>query len=154
MDRSLDPENPPMSTTATVKIVVTDVNQPSEFRVLSDLYETEENVAVGTSLKTMVGSSLTVGKIVVYDEDVADIDKLNITITDNDATATRDAAKLFKVVQEGKTDSDRLSTFVIKTKSGINYEELYKVADKNAIFNVTLTIDDASTDFTHTSRTT
>lgn len=154
MDRSLDPENPPMSTTATVKIVVTDVNQPSEFRVLSDLYETEENVTVGTSLKTMVASTLTVGKIVVYDEDVADIDKLKITITDNDATATRDAAKLFEVVQEGKTDSDRLSTFVIKTKSDINYEELYKVADKNAIFNVTLTIDDASTDFTHTSQTT
>ena len=154
MDRSLDPENPPMSTTATVKIVVTDVNQPSEFKVLSDLYETEENVTVGTSLKTMVASTLTVGKIVVYDEDVADIDKLKITITDNDATATRDAAKLFEVVQEGKTDSDRLSTFVIKTKIGINYEELYKVADKNAIFNVTLTIDDASTDFTHTSQTT
>ncbi len=154
MDRSLDPENPPMSTTATVKIVVTDVNQPSEFKVLSDLYETDENVTVGTSLKTMVASTLTVGKIVVYDEDVADIDKLKITITDNDATATRDAAKLFEVVQEGKTDSDRLSTFVIKTKSDINYEELYKVADKNAIFNVTLTIDDASTDFTHTSQTT
>ena len=154
MDRSLDPENPPMSTTATVKIVVTDVNQPSEFRVLSDLYETEENVTVGTSLKTMVASTLTVGKIVVYDEDVADIDKLNITITDNDATATRDAANLFEVVQDGKTDSDRLSTFVIKTKKDINYEDLYKVADKNAIFNVTLTIDDASTDFTHTSQTT
>ena len=154
MDRSLDPENPPMSTTATVKIVVTDVNQPSEFRVLSDLYETEENVAVGTSLKTMVASTLTVGKIVVYDEDVADIDKLKITITDMDATTARDAANLFEVVQDGKTDSDRLSTFVIKTKKDINYEDLYKVADKNAIFNVTLTIDDASTDFTHTSQTT
>ena len=154
MDRSLDPENPPMSTTATVKIVVTDVNQPSEFRVLSDLYETEENVAVGTSLKTMVASTLTVGKIVVYDEDVADIDKLKITITDMDATTARDAANLFEVVQDGKTDSDRLSTFVIKTKKDINYEDLYKVVDKNAIFNVTLTIDDASTDFTHTSQTT
>ena len=154
MDRSLDPDNPPMFTTASVKVVVEDVNRPSEFLVLSDLYDTEENVAVGTSLKTMVGSSLTVGKIVVYDEDVADIDKLKITITDMDATTARDAAKLFEVVQDGKTDSDRLSTFVIKTKSGINYEELYKVVDKNAIFNVTLTIDDASTDFTHTSQTT
>ena len=154
MDRSLDPDNPPMFTTASVKVVVEDVNRPSEFLVLSDLYDTEENVAVGTSLKTMVGSSLTVGKIVVYDEDVADIDKLKITITDMDATTARDAAKLFEVVQDGKTDSDRLSTFVIKTKSGINYKELYKVVDKNAIFNVTLTIDDASTDFTHTSQTT
>jgi hypothetical protein len=145
-DRSLDPDNPPLSTTATVTINVVDVNRPSEFKVFSELYETEENVNIGTVL--------TGDKIVVYDEDAADVSKLKITITDNDATTARDAAKLFEVVQDGKTDSDRLSTFVIKTKSGINYEELYKVVDKNAIFNVTLTIDDASTDFTHTSQTT
>ena len=153
-DRSLDPDNPPLSTTATVTINVVDVNRPSEFKVLSDLYETEENVKVGTSLNTMVGSTLTVGKIVVYDEDAADIDKLKITITDKDATTARDAAKLFEVVQEEKTTSDRLSTFVIRTKSSINYEDLYKATDKNAIFNVTLTIDDGSTEFTHTSQTT
>ena len=153
-DRSLDPDNPPLSTTATVTINVVDVNRPSEFKVLSDLYETEENVKVGTSLNTMVGSTLTVGKIVVYDEDAADIDKLKITITDKDATTARDAAKLFEVVQEEKTTSDRLSTFVIKTKSSINFEDLYKATDKNAIFNVTLTIDDGSTEFTHTSQTT
>ena len=153
-DRSLDSNNPPLSTTATVIINVVDVNRPSEFKVLSDLYETEENVKEGTSLNTMVGSTLTVGKIVVYDEDAADIDKLKISITDKDATTARDAAKLFEVVQEGKTDSDHLSTFVIKTKGSINYEELYKATDKNAIFNVTLTIDDGSTEFTHTSQTT
>ena len=153
-DRSLDKDNPSLSTTVTVTINVVDVNRPSEFKVLSDLYETEENVKVGTSLNTMVGSTLTVGKIVVYDEDEADIDKLKITITDNDATTARDAAKLFEVVQEGKTDSDYLSTFVIKTKSGINYEDLYKATDKSAIFNVTLTIDDGSTKFAHTSQTT
>ncbi len=134
MDRSLDPDNPPMFTTASVKVVVEDVNQPSEFKVLSDLYETEENVKID--------SYLTGDKIVVYDEDGADVDALKITITDKDATTSRDAAKLFEVVQDGSTSTDLFSTFVIKTKSSINYEDLYKAADKNAIFNVTLTITD------------
>ena len=133
-DRSLDPDNPPLSTTATVTINVVDVNRPSEFKVFSELYETEENVKIGTVL--------TGDKIVVYDEDAADVSKLKITMTDKDATTSRDAAKLFEVVQVGSTDADLLSTFVIKTKSDINYEELYKAADKNAIFNVVLTITD------------
>ena len=133
-DRSLDPDNPPLSTTATVTINVVDVNRPSEFKVFSELYETEENVKIGTVL--------TGDKIVVYDEDAADASMLKITMTDKDATTSRDAAKLFEVVQVGSTDADLLSTFVIKTKSDINYEELYKAADKNAIFNVVLTITD------------
>jgi len=135
-DRSLDPDNPPLSTTATVTINVVDVNRPSEFKVLSDLYETKENVEDG--------SILTGDKIVVYDEDAADVSKLKITITDNDATTARDAAKLFEVVQEGSTGTDLLSEFVIKTKPGIDidYETLYKATDKNAIFDVVLTITD------------
>ena len=133
-DRSLDPDNPPLSTTATVTINVVDVNRPSEFKVLSDLYETEENVEIG--------SVLTGDKIVVYDEDAADVSKLKITITDKDATTARDAAKLFEVVQEGSTGTDLLSKFVIKTKDDIDYEALYKATDKNALFNVTLTITD------------
>ena len=133
-DRSLDSGNPPLSTTAKVTINVVDVNRPSEFKVLSDLYETKENVEEG--------SILTGDKIVVYDEDAADVSKLKITITDNDATTARDAAKLFDVVQEGSTGTDLLSEFVIKTKAGIDYETLYKATDRNAIFNVTLTITD------------
>ena len=134
MDRSLDPDNQPLSTTAKVTVNVTDMNRPSEFKVLSDLYETEENVKVG--------SYLTGDTIVVYDEDAADASMLKITMTDKDATTSRDAAKLFEVVQVGSTDADHLSKFVIKTKRSIDYEELYKAADKNAIFNVVLTITD------------
>ena len=134
-DRSLDPDNPPLSTTATVTINVVDVNRPSEFKVFSELYETEENVEIGTVL--------TGDKIVVYDEDAADVNKLKITITDKDATTSRDAAKLFEVVQDGNTNSSYLNTFVIKTKSDIDYESLYKSSEKGAIFNVTLTITDA-----------
>ena len=135
MDRSLDPENPSQSTTETIVINVMDVNRPSEFKVISNLYEVEENVTKGTDLD---------GKqIVVYDEDDADLDKLAITITDNDATATRDAAKLFEVVQVGKTDkTTHLSTFVIKTKADLDYEALYLATESDAVFNITLTIKD------------
>lgn len=133
-DRSLDPDNPSKSTTATIVINVTDKNRPSEFKVLTNPYEVDENVKVGTELDGE--------PIIVYDEDEADLDKLKITITDNDATAAIDAAKLFEVVQVGKTDTDHLSTFVIKTKAGINYETLYKTAESGAVFNVTLTIED------------
>ena len=126
---------PALSAKDTIIINVTDVNRPSEFKVLTNPFEVEENVDVGTGL---------VGKqIVVYDEDDADLDELVITITDNDATATRDAAKLFEVVQVGKTDkTTHLSTFVIKTKAGIDYEALYNESDAEAAFNITLTIVD------------
>ncbi|WP_173475919.1 cadherin domain-containing protein [Fibrobacter succinogenes] len=134
MDRSLDPENPSKSTTATIVINVLDKNRPSEFKVLTNPYEVDENVKVGTELDGE--------PIVVYDEDDADLDKLKITITDKDATAAIDAAKLFEVVQVSKTDSDRLSKFVIKTKAGIDYEALYKTLESDAVFNVTLTIED------------
>ena len=134
MDRSLDPESPSQSTTATIVINVLDENRPSEFKVLTNPYDVDENEKVG---KVLNGE-----KIVVYDEDEADLDKLKITITDKDATAAIDAAKLFEVVQVGKTDSDRLSTFEIKTKAGIDYEALYKSSESGAVFNITLTIED------------
>ena len=125
---------PSLSATATIEINVTDVNRPSEFRVLDHLYEIEENVTTGTDLDGY--------HIVVYDEDDADNDALVITITDKDATTTRDAANLFEVVKEGKTDKNtHLSTFVIKTKASINYESLYHKT-KEPIFNITLTIVD------------
>jgi hypothetical protein len=126
---------PALSATATIIINVTDVNRPSEFRVLTNPYEVEENVDVPTSL---------VGKqIVVYDEDDADLDELVITIKDNNATAARDAAKLFEVVQVGKTDkTTHLSTFVIQTKAGIDYEALYNKTDAESAFDITLTIVD------------
>ena len=134
MDRSLDPESPSQSTTATIVINVLDENRPSEFKVLTNPYDVDENVDVPTVLSGE--------PIVVYDEDEADLDKLKITITDKDATAAIDAAKLFEVVQVGKTDSDRLSTFEIKTKAGIDYEALYKSSESGAVFNITLTIED------------
>lgn|GEM_PF-5780385 len=122
----------PLSTTATITIDVTDINNPSEFREL-DQYDVEEAENKGTSLN---------GKqIVVYDEDEADCNALVITIKDNDATAARDAAKLFEVVKVGKTDK-HLSTFVIKTKADIDYEALYKASESDATFNITLTITD------------
>ncbi len=125
---------PSLSTTATIVINVTDINNPSEFREL-DQYEVNENVANGTELDG--------NHIVVYDEDNADIDALEITIKDNDPTATRDAAKLFEVVKVGKTDNDpHLSKFVIKTKADIDYESLYKASESDATFNITLTITD------------
>lgn len=126
---------PAQSATKIIVIDVADVNRPSEFKVLTNPYEVEENVDEGTELE---------GKqIVVYDEDDADFDELVITITDNNATATRDAAKLFEVVQVGKTDkTTHLSTFVIKTKAGINYEALYDKTASETAFDITLTIID------------
>ena len=119
---------------ADITIKVTDVNRPSEFRVLSDLYDIDENVAVGSQFD---------GKIVVYDEDKADIDALTIDIKDNDA-GTVAAEDLFEVVQVGSTDAKLLTTFVIQTKKGLDYETLYKATEKDAIFDVTLTINDGS----------
>ena len=126
---------PAQSATKTIVINVTDVNRPSEFKVLTNPYKVEENVDVPTALD---------GKqIVVYDEDDADLDELQITITDKNATATRDAAKLFEVVQVGKTDkTTHLSTFVIQTKAGIDYEALYNKTDAESAFDITLTIVD------------
>jgi hypothetical protein len=135
-DRSLDVNSPPLSTTVNVTINVSDVNVPAEFRVLSDLYETDENVEKGTVL--------TGDKIVVYDEDAADVNKLTISITDNGATAEIDAAKLFEVVAVGKTDANYLSTFVIQTVADLDYEKLYKDTQKDAVFDVTLSIKDGS----------
>lgn len=134
---------PSQADEAVVEIKVTDVNRPSEFRVLSDLYEIDENVAVPSQFTD---------KIVVYDEDKADVDALKITITDNDASTALDAATLFEVVQVGSTDASLLTTFVIQTKKDLDYEKLYKATEKDAIFDVTLTINDGSG--TPTSKTT
>ena len=134
---------PSQADEAVVEIKVTDVNRPSEFRVLSDLYEIDENVAVPSQFTD---------KIVVYDEDKADVDALKITITDNDASTALDAATLFEVVQVGSTDASLLTTFAIQTKKDLDYEKLYKATEKDAIFDVTLTINDGSG--TPTSKTT
>ncbi len=134
---------PSQADEAVVEIKVTDVNRPSEFRVLSDLYEIDENVAVPSQFTD---------KIVVYDEDKADVDALKITITDNGASTALDAATLFEVVQVGSTDASLLTTFAIQTKKDLDYEKLYKATEKDAIFDVTLTINDGSG--TPTSKTT
>ena len=124
---------PPLSTTATITINVIDENRPSEFRVLDTSYEEEENMNVNTVLE---------GKqIVVYDEDDADLDKLKITITDKNPTLLLDAAKLFDVVQIGKTDkTTHLSKFVIITKAEKNYEDFKSIS--KATFDIILTIKD------------
>ena len=129
---------PAQSATKTIVIDVADVNRPSEFKVLTNPYEVEENVDVGTELE---------GKqIVVYDEDDADFDELVITITDNNGSCVAGkncAQDFFEVVQVGKTDkTTHLSTFVIKTKAGINYEALYDKTASEAAFDITLTIID------------
>ncbi|MDY6330356.1 MAG: cadherin domain-containing protein [Fibrobacter sp.] len=129
---------PAQSATKTIVIDVADVNRPSEFKVLTNPYEVEENVDVGTALE---------GKqIVVYDEDDADFDELVVTITDNNGSCVAGkncAQDLFEVVQVGKTDkTTHLSTFVIKTKAGINYEALYDKTASEAAFDITLTIID------------
>ena len=129
---------PAQSATKIIVIDVADVNRPSEFKVLTNPYEVEENVDVGTALQ---------GKqIVVYDEDDADFDELVITITDNNGSCVAGkncAQDLFEVVQVGKTDkTTHLSTFVIKTKAGINYEALYDKTASEAAFDITLTIID------------
>ena len=127
-DRSLDKKSGPLTTYATVTVNVTDENEPSEFRVLSSLYEVNEMVPLKTQLDD---------KIVVFDDDDADVDALTITIEDN-ATA----ASLFEVVQVGKT-KDNESTFAIQVKKDIDYEKLYDEVEKNADFEVTLTIKDS-----------
>ncbi|MBR2886834.1 MAG: cadherin repeat domain-containing protein, partial [Bacteroidales bacterium] len=126
---------PSLSATKQIVINVTDENRPSVFNVLSNQYEVEENVDEGTELS---------GKqIIVYDEDDADFDILKITIKDKNATANRDAAQLFEVVQVGKTNTTtHLSTFVIKTKADIDYEALYNASTSEAAFDITLTITD------------
>ena len=133
-DASTDADNPPIAVYKDVIINVVDINEPSEFRVLSDLYEVEENKPADTEL---TGDE----KIVVYDEDVGDIDKLKISITNNDPASSIDLSKLFVVVQEGKT-TNHLSTFVIKTKKKLNYEELYEGSNKG-VFDVTLSVTDS-----------
>lgn len=124
-----------LSIKANVTIKITDVNRPSKFITLSDVYEVEENADYGTAVNG--------DNILVYDDDQEDVNQLTITIRDNYATAALDAEKLFEVVRIGNTNSQtHESTFVIKTKSGLDYEALYKSIDKDAIFNVTLTITD------------
>ena len=133
-DRSQDPENPPLAITVNVTIKVKDVNKPSKFEVLSDLYESEENVMKVTELDG--------DYIVVYDDDDADINNLSITITDDGTNAD----KLFKIVQIGKTDTKtHLTTYVIKTNTdNLDYEKFYKESENGAVFNVTLSIIDGS----------
>ncbi|MBR6276900.1 MAG: cadherin domain-containing protein [Prevotella sp.] len=127
--------DPALSTFAHVTINVIDDNEPSEFVTLGDVFEVEENVEAGTKLE---GDA-----IVVVDDDQADANNLKITITDNDATDARDAADLFEVVQVGTTDANtHKSTFAIQTKADLDYESLFVTSEKDAVFNVTLTITD------------
>ena len=127
---------PSLSTIANVTINITDVNRPSKFISLSNVYEVEENVDPDTEVNG--------DKILVYDDDQEDVNQLTITIRDNNATAALDAAKLFEVVQVGKTNSQtHESTFVIKAKSGLDYEAIYNKTNKDTIFDVTLTIKDS-----------
>ena len=126
---------PSKSTTANVDINITDVNRPSKFLSLNNVYEVEENVGIGTELEG--------GYITVYDEDKDDLDKLVITITNKYDTWAYDAAELFEVEQVGKTNSKNESTFAIKTKAGLDYESLYDQNNKDAIFDVALTIVDS-----------
>jgi len=65
MDRPLIAGVPSQSATAEMTIVVTDVNRPSKFEVVTNPYEVEENVSVPTVLDG--------GNIVIYDEDAADV---------------------------------------------------------------------------------
>lgn len=139
-DCAIDKDNAPLSTKAIVTIKITDVNIPSKFISLGNVYKVEENVGIGTELEG--------GYITVYDEDAADVctsskSSLTITITDNNATPARDAAKLFEIVRDGNTNNKHITPFVIKTKAGIDYESLYDKNSKDAIFDVTLTIKDS-----------
>ena len=133
-DSSTDDNNPPSSSEKTITILVLDVNEPSEFVDIDKSYDIWENCEVGTS----------VGYFFVYDEDNEDVDKLSITITDKNATESRDVANLFEIIQVARTDSDHQTYFRIKTKDSLDYEKLYKEDDKNADFNVTLTITDTA----------
>lgn len=123
-----------LSTTETITINVTDVNRPSKFISLGNVYDVDENADYGTAVNG--------DNILVYDEDQEDVNQLTITIRDNYATAALDAAKLFEVVQDGKTNNKSESSFVIKTKAGLDYEAIYNEKNKDAIFDVTLTITD------------
>lgn len=134
-DCAIYENNPQQSETAKVTIKITDINNAPKFVTLDDVYVVDENMETRTKVDDKA--------IVVYDEDAADVDKLTITLTDKNTTATVDAAKLFEVVQEGKTDSNtHQSTFVIQTKDDLDYEAIYNSEIKDAIFDVTLTIAD------------
>ena len=131
---------PALSTIAHVTINVTDVNEPSEFKVLADLYEVKENTAVDIKFGD---------KIVVYDEDAADVSTtakpaLKISIKDNGTcTAGKNCAEdLFNVVIVKNTDANHETQFQFVVKSDLNYEQLYKATEKDAIFDVTLTVTD------------
>lgn len=141
-DSSVNPNDPSRYATQDITINVTDVNRPSEFRTVGDCYVVDENVEIGTEVQ---------GRLVVYDEDAADKDKLKITITDDNATTSLDASQLFEVVQVGTTSTDGKSTFVIKTKANLDYEKLYKATEKDAVFNITLTVTDTGGNQTSTT---
>ena len=139
-DGSVDENNPPLSDTATVTIEVVDVNEPSEFKILADLYEVIENTAVGTKF----GDS-----IVVYDEDAADVSTttkpvLKITIEDKGTcTAAKNCAEdLFDVVLVKNTDGKHETKFMFVVKKDLDYEAIYE-ARKSDVFNVELTVTDA-----------
>ncbi len=122
-----------LSTIAHVTINVKDINEPSEFVTLNDVYEVNENVDKGT----VVGDY-----IVVYDEDGADVNNLKITLNNAASIENYNAAHLFEVVQEGKTNSNsHKSTFAIKTKANLDYEAILS-SKGNDIFVVMLTIED------------
>ena len=108
-------------------------NSAPEFTSISSTYEVSENTPIGTKI----------GEFVVHDEDDSDLDKLTIIVTDNSATTTRNAAKLFEVVQVGKTNEEtHLTQFAIMVKQDLDYEVLYKNSNEKATFNVTLTVLD------------
>ena len=125
--------------TEDVTIKVNDVNEPSEFRVLTNPYEVFENVGPETPLDGK--------RIIVYDEDEADNNKLKITIKDKGTTAAISAADLFVVIQDGVTDEDtHLTAFIVQTRkdlSELDYEKIYAANNSDA-FDVILTIVDGS----------
>lgn len=132
-DSSLDPENEPQSTKANVTINIKDINEPSKFVTLNDVYEVNENVDKGT----VVGDY-----IVVYDEDGADVNNLKITLNNAASIENYNAADLFEVVQVRNTDTNtHKSTFAIKTKANLDYEAILS-SKGNDIFVVMLTIED------------
>ena len=132
---------PALSTIAHVTINLKDINEPSEFRVLADLYEVEENTAAGETFGD---------QIVTYDEDKADVCtasscKLTLTVKDNDACTKGSCAEdLFKIVRDGNTNAKNETPFKFAVKSALDYEALYKKSAGDAVFNVTVTVEDAA----------
>ena len=122
------------SATANITVNLSNVNEPPQFKTVSDLYEVVENES---------GTVLTGDNILVYDDDANDVNTLTITITDNNPGADP-AENLFQAIQTEPTDENHVSKFVIQTKDYLNYETLYKATENGVVFDVTLTLTDGS----------